>query len=172
MTTATATKPETARQRALTNLKFARDLLNKAVTDFPEDKRTFQTSPHDNHLTWTLGHLATTYTWFTGLVGGTPPKLPESFDKAFGHGAKPQPDAMAYPPLAEVKKQFDASFNGFIRTVEALPESEMTGACVGETHGFVRDRLDVVEKAVWHEGWHTGQVSTLRRALGLKPMFG
>lgn len=171
MTTATAKKPETARQRSLTTLKFARGLLSKGVADFPEDKRTFQLSPHDNHLIWTLGHLATTYNWFTGLVGGTPAKLPESFDKAFGHEVKPMSDPKAYPPLGEVKKQFEATFNVFIKAVEALPESEVTSACVGETHGFVRDRLDVIEKAAWHEGWHTGQISTLRRALGLKSMF-
>ena len=85
---------------------------------------------------------------------------------------KPNSDPKFYPPLAEVRKHSDAAYENFLRTFEALPDSAMTEPCVGETYGFARDRLDTVEKAIWHEGWHGGQLSTLRRALGLKPIFG
>src|SRR5262245_37530601 len=117
MTTATMNRTETARERALTTLRFARDMFNKGLKDFPESKLTFQCSPHDNHLAWTLGHLATTYVWLTGLVGGKAHTLPESYSKLFGMECKPLPDAKAYPPLAELKRHSDAAFDAFVKSV-------------------------------------------------------
>ncbi len=47
----------------------------------------------------------------------------------------------------------------------AMPLTEKTG-------GFTSDPVDALYKLAWHEGWHMGQVATLRRALGLKSIFG
>ena len=44
--------------------------------------------------------------------------------------------------------------------VMAIPLKETTG-------GFADDGTDLCMKLCWHEGWHVGQIATLRRALGL-----
>jgi len=35
--------------------------------------------------------------------------------------------------------------------------------------GFFDDILDGLKITAWHEGWHAGQLSSLRRAIGLDP---
>jgi hypothetical protein len=160
------------RQNALDTLKFARKVTNDMVGKFPEGKATHQPCPTDNHLIWNLGHLAKTYQWGTGLLGGDPGKLPESFDKAFGGGSKPTGDPKSYPPLAEVRKAFDDQYNRFVATAEKLSDAALNESLADQTGGFATTKLDLIHKFGWHEGWHAGQISSVRRALSLPPVMG
>ncbi|MBX3357971.1 MAG: DinB family protein [Phycisphaeraceae bacterium] len=167
-----AAPPAASRDRAVTSLRFAHTMLVDMIKDFPLDKVTFQASPTDNHVLWTIGHLAATYAWFATALGVSAPALPPEFNTLFGSGTKPVPDANAYPPFAEVRKAFDASFDAMLAGALSLPDAMLTAPCAVDTGGFCRDRLDALEKAAWHEGWHSGQVSGIRRALGIKPLMG
>lgn len=160
------------KQRAVNLLKFSRTMLLGVMKDWPADKVTFQNCPADNHLLWTLGHLCTGYAWFGGLLGADIPRLPDNYNTLFGFGSKPSPDAAAYPPLADVRAVFQATFDAFIAGAEKLSESDLLGPPSGDTGGFAADKLDLIERAAWHEGWHAGQLSTLRRCLGLPSTMG
>lgn len=151
--------------------KYAHDLLEKAVSDFPADKLTFQTSPTDNHILWHLGHLAMDYKWFASAIDGKPGDIAEAESKLFGMGSKPVADPKAYPPIAELRKRFDAAWQRFAAAAESLREEDALKPPQIETGGFLKDRLDTVNKTAWHDGWHTGQISGLRKALGLKGLF-
>jgi hypothetical protein len=35
------------------------------------------------------------------------------------------------------------------------------------THGFADTKMDLLYKLAWHDGWHLGQLTTLRKFLGL-----
>ena len=48
-----------------------------------------------------------------------------------------------------------------------LRPADMLKATVTDSHGFAKTRMDVLIRAAWHEGWHSGQLGSLRRALGL-----
>jgi hypothetical protein len=164
--------PESPRQSAISALRFARKITNDLITNFPEGKGAFQTCPTDNHLLWNLGHLAKTYQWCTGLLGGDPGKLPDAFESAFGSNPKPSSDPKAYPPLADVRGVFDDQYNRFIATAEKLPEASLSDSLADQTGGFASTKLDLIHKAAWHEGWHAGQISSLRRALNLPGVMG
>jgi hypothetical protein len=36
-----------------------------------------------------------------------------------------------------------------------------------DTGGMATQRLDVISRVAWHDGWHLGQIAALRRTLGL-----
>ena len=174
-TTARASKPARKSSPALNPAKRGLALVNWAhgttaalLSDWPEDKLTFQPSPHDNHALWTIGHLATTYQWLASLLDGVWTPLPENYNALFGMGSKPVPDAAAYPPAAEVRANFDRMYQRFADLAARIRPADAAKPTVGNSHGFCRDRADVLDKAAWHEGWHSGQLSALRRALGLK----
>ncbi|MBX3401773.1 MAG: DinB family protein [Phycisphaeraceae bacterium] len=173
-----APKPARKAAPALNPAKRGLDLVNWAhgttialLADWPADKLTFQPSPHDNHALWTIGHLATTYQWLASLLDGTWAPLPDNYNAMFGMGSKPVPDAAAYPPMSEVRSHFDRAYERFVDLAARIRSADASKPTIGNSHGFCRDRADVLDKAAWHEGWHSGQLSSLRRALGLKSIM-
>ncbi len=155
-------------RRALELLTFAHGSTTALLADWPEDKLTFQPSPTDNHALWTIGHLAATYQWFTTLLDGTRAPLPDNYNALFGTGSKPVADPAAYPPAADVRAHFDRAYERLVDLAARIRPADAAKPTIGDSHGFCRDRADVLDKAAWHEGWHAGQLSSLRRALGLK----
>ena len=152
---------------AVALLRWTHDFLNKLTADFPPEKMTAQACPTDNHVMWTLGHLATTYVWIASLLDGKVMPLPESYQTLFGYKSKPTSDAGAYPPAAEVRRNCDAAFARLLEAAGALKEADAHKPVLGESYGFASDRLDAIYKTIWHEGWHQGQISCMRRALGM-----
>jgi hypothetical protein len=159
-----------ATKRSVQAAAYAHAVLEKLV-DIPAEKAAFQTSPTDNHLLWHLGHLALDYHWFAAALDGKPTGTTETDTKLFGMGSKPVPDAKAYPPLAELRARFDAGWKRFVAAAESVREEDALKPALVESGGFLKDRLDTIEKVAWHDGWHAGQVSGLRKALGLKGVF-
>lgn len=163
----------TPKQNAVEAMEFAHSLFVKMADSIPQDKAFFQIHPTTNHLVWTLGHLATTYSWFGSLVdakGAT--KLPESYNTLFGMGSKPNPEKAKYPPMAEVRSNFDSSYAACLAAVRALTDANMWSVCAGDSHGLVSCRVDTAYKVAWHDGWHMGQIADIRRVLGLPSIFG
>lgn len=158
-------------RRALDMLAFAHGTTTALLADWPADKLTFQPSPTDNHALWTIGHLASIYQWFASLLDGTYPPLPDNYNALFGMGSKPVADPAAYPPVAEVRANLDRMYARFAELAARIRPADAGKPTIGDSHGFCRDRADVIDKAAWHEGWHSGQLSSLRRALDLKGIF-
>lgn len=159
------------RDRAVASMTFARGITRDLIKAFRDEHRSFQATPTDNHLLWTLGHLAQSFDWFAGLIDGKPSQVPQAYQQLFGFKSLPGAPQL-YPPFEEICEQFDRTFERFMAAVAALAETDLLLPTAGESFGFAKDRLEVVERAAWHEGWHAGQLSSLRRALGLPPIMG
>ncbi len=149
-------------------LNWSHAMTTALLADWPHDRLTHQNSPLDNHALWTLGHLSTTYSWLASLLDGHMTPLPESYNTLFGMGSKPQSDPSVYPPMGEVRHHFDATYARLVELASKIRPADADKPTVGNSHGFAKSRADVLFKAAWHEGWHSGQLSTLRRGLGLK----
>lgn len=154
--------------RAVALARFSHAVAAKAFADFPESKALHQPSPTDNHMLWQMGHLAVNYDWFASAIDGKPGAVSRADYARFGMGSKPVADAAAYPSLAEVRQLFDSTWQRFIAAAESLSDADAGKPACVESGGFLADRLDAVNKAAWHDGWHAGQVAGLRKALGLK----
>ncbi len=161
-----------SKTHAIELMNFAHGLLDKAIAAMPADKLTYQPFPEANHVIWTWGHLATTYSWLAGMID---PKanagIPDSFNGLFGSQSKPAPDAKKYPPAAEVKKHYDNAYKVFLGLVEKLPESELWAKTATDSGGFASSKLDAAYKCAWHDGWHLGQIADVRRPLKLPSLF-
>ena len=162
----------TPRQHANAVLKFTRKISSDILKDYPEAKFTWQNSPADNHPAWVLGHLAMTDAWIAGAVGAKGASVPDGWDKLFGQGSKPVNDPKKYPPVAELKKAFDANRAAVLNWFEAASDKDLAMPLGEKTGGFMTDPVDGMFKLAWHEGWHMGQVATLRKGLGLPPVMG
>jgi hypothetical protein len=148
-------------------LHWTRIISLKAINDWPTDKATFQTGPEDNHLLWTLGHLASTDAWVGATFKIPGAEVPEAYSALFGMGSKPVNDPSKYPPLAEVRGYFDGCRSAVRNWLDTVDDKTLAGSLKEQTGGFANDGFDMLMKICWHEGWHIGQVATIRRALGL-----
>jgi hypothetical protein len=169
----TSLSRETHVQRAVKLLEFAHQTVLDCLKAWPEDKLAYQAVPTDNHPLWTLGHLTLSYSsWFGKHMGVTMPAVPASYEGLFGHETKPIGDASKYPPLEEIKAAYIRAVKFIIDAAQRMSDEQLYEPIAEQTHGFARDRLDMIEKAAWHEGWHAGQLSSLRRVLGLPSIYG
>ena len=159
------------RDHLLWVLGWARQCLHDVIKDWPEDRVTFQATAADNHLLWTLGHMAVSDEWILAMLSGKPNPLPESYGKLFGYGSTVSASADAYPQLFEINRHFEESRSHLLEWLEEADDAKLGQKFEGG-EGFAETALEAIQKEAWHEGWHTGQLATLRRALGLKPAFG
>lgn len=161
----------TTRAHLIDLMQFTRMMFLKAINDWPADKLTYQTGPEDNHLIWTVGHLATTDAWLGSVLKIPGTEVPEAYQALFGMGSKPQSDPKAYPPFAEVRGYLDGCRSAVRNWLETADEKALAVPLKEATGGFANDGIDMLMKICWHDGWHLGQVTTLRRALGLPSIF-
>lgn len=160
-----------ARAATLSLLEFTRAMSNRILQDWPQDKYAFQNSPHDNHPLWVVGHIACTDVWFSTLVGVNL-KIDEALAKKFGGGSKPSANAKDYPSFPELHRMFEQNRAAMVEWFKAAPESLLASDISAQTGGFATSPLDAMLKCAWHEGWHFGQVATIRRSLGLPNVMG
>lgn len=160
-----------ARRRAIAAAGFARATTDALLADFPEDRLLYQSAPGANHALWTIGHLAAATVYFRSLLDGSIDGVPTSYLKLFGYGSTPLTDRAAYPPVDELRRHRDSAFAAFVRVASDLPPSELLGPPAQKAEGLADDKLAAIERLAWHEGWHSGQISGIRRALGMKGLF-
>lgn len=158
--------------RAIELFKWVHDMTGKLCAGFGEHQMHAQPSPTDNHLVWQIGHLATGYSWFASMLDGKPVPLGEPYDKLFGYGSKPTSDPASYPSHADVRRMHDEQFARILKAAGRMSDSDGLGPTATDSGGFAKNKLDVLYKCIWHEGWHQGQISALRRAYGLPGAMG
>jgi hypothetical protein len=156
--------------RAIKLMNWVHEMTGRFVADFPPEKACWQGFPSDNHLLWTVGHLATCYDWASNLLGETTPACPSSYGPMFAYKSTPHADASKYPSLDEVRTVHHRAYAQLQRAMERTKPGDIHKPCLGETYGFCSSRIDLIYKVIWHEGWHQGQLATLRRELNLPPI--
>lgn len=167
---ATGSAPDAIRA-AIDTLAWVHATTDKLIDQIPAAAALHQPCGTDNHLLWTVGHLAVTYGWFASLLDGKPVDVPAGYHERFGYGSRPVADAGAYPSLAEVRRHYAAGYERMMDAVHRLKPADFGKPTVADSHGLARTRLEVVLRAAWHDGWHSGQLSAIRRSLGLPPIM-
>ncbi len=162
----------TIKDSLVKSLKDGHSLFVRSISDFPEDKLTFQSFPQENHVMWTAGHMVATYAWWASFITKDLAPLPESFKEIFDNKKKPVADRSVYPAMNEVMTELDKQYQVFIKAVEAIPESDYFSAPLADSGGFLKNKLDVLTGQIHHVGWHTGQISSIRRALNMASLYG
>lgn len=161
-----------AGESAIESYEFAHGLTGAMVKNWPADQWTAQPGGMANHALWTLGHLAVSAEDFALIAGLaiTPP--PEGYRRLFANGSVPSPNAADYPPADEVVQWFERTARELIEEAKKLTDAEWSQPAARGQPPFARIRMHGLTRAAWHEGWHVGQLSLLRRALGMKALMG
>lgn len=161
-----------AAQFAVAGLDQAHGITLQMVKDVPSDKLSAQFPGAANHFLWTYGHLATSYLFFGSCIGAEPVAVPAGWEKLFGMGSVPTGNAGDYPALAELVAFGEKTLGAFRKRALELSDSELAAPCPNGGAGFMATQMAAILTLIWHEGWHSGQLSDTRRAMGLKGVLG
>jgi len=164
--------PNSLLEAGLGALAFSRHALLEIASDIPGDKLCHQPFPGANHAMWLLGHLANADEYFVSELGKKPARKFEETKGLFFMGSRPQPDPSVYPPIEEVKAYLASAREGLIGWFKSLPESQLAAPLPAEWKTFAPTYGQLMFSIAWHEGLHTGQLSAIRKSLGLAPKFG
>jgi uncharacterized damage-inducible protein DinB len=117
-----------------------------------------------------MGHLATVDQYFLKTLGGRDSALFDKYRTMFFAKSQPSPDAASYPPLEVVREYFKTSRAAFRAWLESLSDEQLTAPFPEEFKRFAPTLGDFLMRLVWHEGMHYGQLTVIRKSLGLAPI--
>jgi hypothetical protein len=84
--------------------------------------------------------------------------------------SKPTGDPDDYPPVAEVHDAMSERRGVLLELLRGRSDEELNCAPPAGASDFLPDLASIYEMAVWHESLHLGQVTTVRRAMGHRPL--
>ena len=163
MTTTTTTTHESAKAV----LELARRSTLKMVDDIPAEKFCHKPVDGANHALWVLGHLAVTEDWFASTLANRESVIDESWGPLFGMKSEPSDDPTIYPSIDEIKSALERARQSLLTGFESLDEQQLQGPVPEELEGFAPNVGGAAYTLAWHEGFHAGQLSAVRRSLGL-----
>jgi len=156
----------------LSSLEFARQATLKLLEGLPEQGFTHQPVAGGNHVLWVLGHLAATDDFFLTRLANRESGLPQQWGALFGMGSTPTSDAAAYPSREEVLQRLAERREALVQWFRSLSDADLARTLPDDFSEFAPDYASLPTRIAWHEGLHAGQISTVRKSLGLKPAFG
>ncbi len=156
----------------LHHLQFVRGATLRLFKDIATENLCAQPIADCNHVLWIAGHLAGTDDYFLGEFAGIAPVQPKAWQELFGMGSKPVSDTSKYPPLEKLLDAMAARRAVFVQWIQSMSPAELAQPTDEKWHKYAPTIGDTTYFLTWHEGFHCGQLSTLRRAFDMEPAFG
>ncbi len=117
------------------------------------------------HINWLLGHVAASRDDILELMGASR-TMGEGSDARYGYGSRPE-GAEDAAPLESLLAALEHTNQ---RVLEEI--AKLDGARLEEADERGRRLLDRLEFALWHEGYHLGQLTLYRKKAGLSSPIG
>jgi hypothetical protein len=86
-------------------------------------------------------------------------------------GSQPTDNPDDYPPVAEVLDYMRDRRQTLLSVLDSLSDEQLDTRTPSGSPDFLADFGMVFQTAAWHEGMHTGQLTTVRRSLGHTPIM-
>lgn len=178
-----------AHARAIEALRSAHDTLHYILDDIPLREWTPtppSQRPAARSAEWVITHLTAYYDFVTRNLGGSPRPLaaayrlvhPTMVDEAPPKSPakkvvprKQQSATIARLPKVRILRHHDSTFHTLVHYATTLAPADLVKPPAGSMREYARDRLACLERALWHEGWHTAHLAAIRTSLGLPPKF-
>lgn len=143
-------------------------LFRLLLDGVPDDKKTHQPAGINNHPVWQVGHLATSAN-SAGKLLGLDPLVSEAYPGLYGIGSEPVDDPSKYASREELMSLCERNYAEVYTAFESASDDVLAADLptdrlkerFGTTGNFVTFLLTA------HIGFHAGQLSSWRRAIGL-----
>ncbi|MEL6497166.1 MAG: DinB family protein [Planctomycetota bacterium] len=125
-----------------------------------------------SHAAYIVGHITFTDDTTLNMLAGEPHTLSEPEQKLFGGGATISETLADYPPQSELVEKMHAVRAKLVEYFKGLSPAEIIAPVEGPLAQFGDTRAKLMTSIAWHEGFHSGQISVIRRHLGMPRVFG
>lgn len=151
-------------------IQTARRMTLGLIEDVPTDRWTWQSFAGQNHVAWTLMHLALSDDWGPTALG----RPEKQFVGRYGElvAAGPSADPAGWPRADEILDILSNAHARFLACLDEIQDADLARKTSGPIAQYAPDLGTVLTSHIWHEGFHDGQLSVIRKALGMPPRFG
>lgn len=152
-------------------IDYSRGWTMKLIADLRGDDWSFQPAPGLGHPLWQCGHLACSQNLLIHVrcLGGTG-VVQKAFSDHFptGGGVKSVKEH-AYPSVDAVLTTMADVHERTLAAVVKMSDALLAEPCMGgdgKPHPHYKDKAGAIAHCCRHEGFHAGQIATIRRLLG------
>ena len=149
-------------------------------TGFDDSNRTVQAPGLPNHFAWTLGHLAFVMHRAAERFDGRPLPEDDFVGAARGDATRfaiegvakdsvPISDASAYPRDSRCREIFSNAAARLVSAVRTVGDDKLATTTKWGPREMTLSAL--ASRMSFHNGFHAGQLASLRKALGMKGML-
>jgi hypothetical protein len=138
------------------------NLYAKALHGLDPDELSRAPAENTNPMVWMAGHLAQSRVRLGKLLG-VEAEVP--WPSLFQRESSP-PSAQRYPALADIRRVWDQAGAALRTRLRAMSDADLYGELevkIPSTDGTLRGAIVF---ALFHEGYHVGQMGYVRRTLG------
>ena len=130
-----------------------------------------QPEPSGNCLNWVLGHIIASRQLLLPALGGEP-TWSEALTERYGRHSAPVLDASEAVPFEELLSHLTATWEALQVGLASLERADLDAPAPFSTAGRDNETLgSLVTGFAFHEAYHAGQVSPLRRRAGREAAF-
>jgi hypothetical protein len=138
------------------------NLYAKALHGLDATELTRAPTENSNPMVWMAGHLAQSRVRLARLLGV---ERDVPWPSLFLRGSPP-PESEGYPALAEIRREWETAGSALRSRLRTMTDEELYGELqvkIPSTDGTLEGAIVF---ALFHEGYHVGQMGYVRRTLG------
>src|SRR5687768_3712085 len=166
MRTSDAPRPGPIMDQAIAHVVGLMDIVDniyaKALYVLDPAELTRAPSENSNPMIWMAGHLAQTRVRLGRLLG-VEREVP--WPSLFLRGSPP-PESERYPALAEIRREWEQAGAALRARLSSMSEAELYGELQVKLPSTDGTLEGAIVFALFHEGYHVGQMGYVRRTLG------
>lgn len=121
-----------------------------------------------NCTAWIVGHTALTLRGVIEKLGQTPPALPEGFEQRFSR-QNDAPQQSDFGDTSIILPLFQQHIEALIAAVEQADDAALA-APTPKPHPMFASLGQLVSFMAAHSNMHAGQITVIRRSMGLPPI--
>lgn len=162
----------TTQDAILYGLRTSGDLLAQFVSDLDANQLQHRVVPNANAAAWILGHLILSDRQAAKMLGADEdllPALPDGFEKTYARN-EAATQLVEYPDATSLPDLFAGHRKVLLKQVEAA-EAETLSRSLPEPMPVASTVEELLLFFPIHLSTHLGQISTIRRSLGMKPII-
>jgi hypothetical protein len=144
------------------------DIVNKAIANVAAEDWFRKPGDDSNHLMWVIGHLTVHRGRTLNLLGGD---WDTSWAPLFARGAQRVADT-EYPSSEEMRTAWEKVSADLLNAVGSVPADVLTKSAPAGPPSFDGKLSGTVAFFAFHDTYHAGQISYLRKWLGYGQTVG
>ena len=144
------------------------DIINMAIADVKDEDWLRQPGDNSNHLLWLLGHVVVHRGLVLKTVGAD---WNASWAPLFARGSE-RVNAAQYPSVEEMRDAWNQVSEQIKATLNGSPAEVLNKPSAEGIPSFDKQVSGSVAFLAFHDTYHTGQISFLRKWLGYGQTIG